>query len=159
MKSCLRFTGFLKAGVAASLLIVATAGPVCAADYYKTAGNLAVYLGVMPAELVQGHPPEHPKGKMHGGLASNKRQNHVVVAVFDTKDGSRITNAEVSARVGQIGLAQMAKKLDPMTIANTTSFGNYFLMSGAGLYRIEIEIHRPNAEAVEATFEYVQPRT
>ena len=159
MKPGLRFTGFLKAGTAALLVIMASAGTVHAADYYKTAGNLAVYLGVMPAELVQGHSPEHPEGKMHGGLPSGKRQNHVVVAVFDTKDGSRITNAEVSARVGQIGLAQIAKKLDPMTIANTTSFGNYFLMSGAGLYRIEIEIHRPNAETVKAIFEYVQPRT
>ena len=159
MKSCLRFTGFLKAGTAALLVIMASAGTVHAADYYKTAGNLAVYLGVMPAELVQGHSPEHPEGKMHGGLPSGKRQNHVVVAVFDTKDGSRITNAEVSARVGQIGLAQMAKKLDPMTIANTTSFGNYFLMSSAGIYRIEIEIRRPNAQAVKATFEYSQPRT
>ena len=34
---------------------------------YKTAGGLAVYLGVVPAEIVKGHPPGHTEGAMHGG--------------------------------------------------------------------------------------------
>jgi len=152
------FTRFVITGLATVLVMIAGAGATLAADYYKTAGNLAVYLGVLPAEMVQGHSPEHPEGKMHGGVPSAKRQHHVVVAIFDTKDGSRIANAEVSARVEEIGLAPITRKLEPMIIANTTSFGNYFLMSSPGPYRIEIEIRRPNAPAAKVTFHYSHPR-
>jgi hypothetical protein len=130
-----------------------------AADYYKTAGNVAVYLGVLPAELVQGHSPEHPEGKMHGGVPSGKRQHHVVIAIFDTKDGSRVTNADVTARVGEIGLASVQKKLERMTIDKTISYGNYFSMGSPGPYRIEIEIRRPGSTSpLKTSFEFSHPR-
>ena len=34
---------------------------------YKTANGLAVYLGVVPAEIVKGHPSGHAETTMHGG--------------------------------------------------------------------------------------------
>ena len=130
-----------------------------AADYYRSAGNLSVYLGVLPAEMALGNSPEHPEGKMHGGVPSTRRQHHVVVAVFDTKDGSRITNAEVTARVGEIGLAQTQKKLERMAINETISYGNYFSMGSPGSYRIEIEIlQRGSTGPVKTAFEYSHPR-
>lgn len=140
--------------------IVTITGAAAAADYYKTAGNFAVYLGVVPAELVQGHSPEHPEGKMHGGVPFfARRQHHVVIAVFDTKDGARVTDAEVTARVGEIGLAQTRKKLERMVIDKTISYGNYFSMGSPGPYRIEIEIVRPGSTgAVKTSFEYSHPR-
>jgi hypothetical protein len=146
--------------LAAIVTMFAGMGAVAAADYYnKTAGNLAVYLGVLPAEMVQGHSPEHPEGKMHGGVPSAKRQHHVVAAVFDTRDGSRVTDAEVTARVGEIGLAQTKKKLERMVIDKTISYGNYFSMGSPGPYRIEIEIVRPGSTgAVRTGFEYSHPR-
>ena len=149
----------LKAGLTVILMLLAGTGPAAAADYYKTAGNLAVYLGVLPAEMVQGHSPEHPEGKMHDGVPSARRQHHVVVAVFNTNDGSRITNAEVTARVGEIGLAQTQKKLVRMAIDKTISYGNYFSMGSPGPYWIEIEILRPGSTGpVKTTFEYSHPR-
>ena len=149
----------MKAALAAVVMMFAAMGAVAAADYYKTAGNVAVYLGVLPAETVQGHSPEHPEGKMHGGVPSPKRQHHVVIAVFDTKDGSRITSAEVTARVGEIGLASVQKKLERMTIEKTISYGNYFSMGSPGPYRIEVEINRPGAaRPVKTSFEYSHPR-
>jgi hypothetical protein len=153
------FTRFAITGLVAVLGMIASAGAALAMDYYKTAGNIAVYHGVMPAELVQGHSPEHPDGKMHGGVPSVQRQHHVVVAIFDTTDGSHIANAEVSARVEGIGLAPITRKLEPMSIANTTSFGNYFSMGSPGPYRIEIEIRCPNAAAAKVTFQYSHPRS
>jgi hypothetical protein len=148
----------IKAGFAAAGMIASVA-MVVAADYYKTAGNLAVYLGVLPAEMVQGHSPEHPEGKMHGGVPSAKRQHHVVVAIFDTRDGSRIGNAAVRARVAEIGLAPVEKKLESMTIDKTISYGNYFSMGSPGPYRIDIEIVRPGSTSpVTTSFEYSHPR-
>ncbi len=107
----------LKAGLTVILMTLTGVG-AAAADYYKTTGNVAVYLGVLPAEIVMGHSPVHPAGKMDGGVPSAKKQHHVVVAVFDTKDGSRINNAGVTARVTELGLASNEKKLEPMTIRN-----------------------------------------
>jgi hypothetical protein len=140
-------------------IVTALTGAAAAGDYYKTAGNLAVYLGVLPAEMVQGHSPEHSEGKMHGGVPSAKRQHHVVVAVFDAKDGSRITDAAVKARVAEIGLGPVEKKLELMTIDKTISYGNYFSMGSPGPYRIEIEIIRPGSTSpVKTSFEYSHPR-
>src|SRR5512134_1903921 len=33
----------------------------------RVAGGMAVYLGVVPAEIVKGHSPAHPERQMHGG--------------------------------------------------------------------------------------------
>lgn len=149
----------VKAALATIVTMLAGLGAVTAADYYKTAGNLAIYLGVLPAEMAQGHAPEHPEGKMHGGVPFfAKRQHHVVIAVFDAKDGSRITNAEVTARVGEIGLASVSRKLERMVIEKTISYGNYFSMGSPGPYRIEIEIIQPGSSSpVKTSFEYSHP--
>src|SRR6266536_931998 len=34
---------------------------------YKLAGGLAIYIGVVPAEIVKGHPSPHAEKTMHGG--------------------------------------------------------------------------------------------
>ena len=141
------------------VLMLAGIGRVAAADYYKTAGNLAVYLGVLPAQMAQGHSPEHPEGWMHGGVPSSKRQHHVVIAVFNTKDGSRVVSAAVKARVTELGLGTVEKKLEPMIIEKTTSYGNYFSMGSPGPYRIEVEIvHAGSTTPVKVSFEYSHPR-
>lgn len=144
---------------AITMMVIGASTAAAAADYYKVAGNLAVYLGVLPAEMIQGHTPEHPEGKMHGGVPSAKKQHHVVVAIFDTKDGSRITNAEVTARIGELGLASAQRKLERMVIDKTISYGNYFSMGSPGPYRIDIEILRPGSTSpVKISFEYSHPR-
>lgn len=143
-----------------ALVMAAFTGTAAAADFYKTTGNIAVYLGVLPSELVQGHSPEHPENMQHGWAPSAKLSHHVVVAVFDTKDGSRITHAEVSARVGAIGLAPTSKKLERITIDKSVSYGNYFAMTSPGPYRIDVEVVWPPSATspVKTSFEYSHPR-
>jgi hypothetical protein len=119
---------------------------------HKRADGLDVYIGVLPAELVQGH------GKEHGGTPRNRGTHHVVVALFDSKTGDRITDAQVSTVVSEPGLAGQEKKLEPMEVATAMSYGNWFKMPGAGPYRIVIEIKRPDAgHPVKAVFEYRHP--
>ena len=152
-------THLIKAGLTAVAVMIVSTSPAFAANYYKTAGNVAVYLGVLPAEMVLGHAPEHPENKMHGGVPSAKRQHHVVVAIFDTKDGSRIGNAAVTTRVAEIGFGSIEKKLELMTIDKAASFGNYFSMGSPGPYRIDIEIRRPGATTpAKTSFEFSHPR-
>ena len=140
-------------------LAIMRAAPAGAADYYKTADGIAVYLGVLPAELVLGHSPEHPETQMHGSVPRGKRQHHVVIALFDTRRGERITDAAGTARVREVELAPVSKKLEPMLIDKTVSYGNYFAMSAPGPYSIDIEIRRRGASRpVNVSFQYSHPR-
>lgn len=127
---------------------------------HQVVNGVAIYLGIFPAELIQGHPRQHPEGEMHGGVPAAVHRYHVTVALFDAVTGKRITDAQVKARVSEPGLVGPEKKLTPMVIAGTISYGNYFKMPGAGIYRIQVQIRRPGvAQVIEAEFEYQHART
>lgn len=119
----------------------------------KIVGNIRIYLGLLPSEMVRGHPNDHPEGSMHGGAPRTSGEYHVMIAVFDAKTGSRIENADISARVSEIGLGGEEKKLEPMQIAGTVTYGNYFPMAGKGPFRIRITVHIPG-QAQEITTEF-----
>lgn len=127
---------------------------------HQRAGGVDVYLGVFPAEIVLGQPKLRTEAEMHGGVPAGEHHYHVMVALFDAATGKRITGAQVKAKVSELGLSGVEKKLEPMNIAGTTNYGNYFRMSGTGIYRIQVHIHRPGvAQAIEAVFEYSHART
>ena len=123
-------------------------------DGYKIADGLAVYLGVLPAAMIQGHQT-HPEERMHGGVPRGRHAYHVVAAVFDAVTGERIENAMVQARVMPRRLAAETRALVPMEIAGTVTYGNYFTMGGNDPYRIEMSIARSGtATPVAVTFSY-----
>jgi hypothetical protein len=116
----------------------------------KVVDGVSIYLGVVPAEIVRGHPKEHPEGAMHGGAPAGGEQYHVMVALFDAKTGQRINDAQVTAKV-----ADVEKKLEVMNIANAITYGNFFPMSGRGPFRIVVQIRKPGEpRIVEALFEH-----
>jgi hypothetical protein len=122
---------------------------------HPTLGNVVIYIGLLPAEMIRGHPAEHPEATMHGGVPKGVGVYHVVIALFNAKTGERITNAELTARVSEIGLAGQEKKLQPMEIAGTVTYGNYFPMVGAGPFRINVTIHVPGQpQDLKAVFEH-----
>ena len=57
----------------ASLLLGADPAWPQSLDNYQVAGSVAAYLGVVPSEIVQGHPLSHPEGRMHGGAPGGHR--------------------------------------------------------------------------------------
>jgi hypothetical protein len=126
----------LLVGVALSVM---TAG-AAVDDNPKTAGSLAVYLGVLPAAMIQGH-----EKAMHGGVPSGRHSYHIVVAVFDATTGARVKDAVVEARVAELGFAGITRQLEPMLIADTVTYGNYFELSGEANYRIYLSITRPGS--------------
>jgi len=121
---------------------------------YKTAGGLAVYLGVLPAAMVQGHQG-HPEATMHGGVPRGRHAFHVLAAVFDAAGGERIADAEVEARVTPRRLVGVTRTLEPMDIAGAVTYGNYFTMDSADPYRIELQITTAGADRpVKLEFSY-----
>lgn len=126
---------------------------------HKVVDGVAIYLGVLPSEMVLGHPHSHTEAGMHGGVPPGEHRYHVMVALFDAATGKRITGAQVKAKVSELALSGTEKTLEPMLIADTITYGNYFRMSGAGIYRIQVQVRRSDvAQAVEAEFEYQHGR-
>jgi len=123
---------------------------------YQQIKGINIYYGLLPAQIAGKHPVTHEERTMHGGVPPGKNEYHLIVALYDAT-GKRITDAGVTVTVGEFGMASTRKTLEPMQIGETTSFGNYFLLRGSGLYRITIEIHhlgKQKPEAIEALFDY-----
>ena len=143
----------LTAATIALLMVAATAYPQ-SAGLSQTANGVTIYLGIIPSEIVRGHPAEHLESSMHGAPKGSDLR-HVVVALFDAKTTDRITDARVSARVEQLGLTADHKDLGPMQIAGTISYGNFFRMAGKGLCKIRIVVKRKGVDhPIEFSFEY-----
>ncbi len=138
------------------LLFLSWSTPALAnADDSQTVGKVVIYLGVLPAEMIRGHPAQHTESSMHGGLAAADGEYHILIALFDAKTGSRITGADVTARVSEIGLVGLEKKLQPMEIAGTETYGNYFRMAGNGPFRINLTIRvADESQEIKAEFEH-----
>lgn len=129
------------------------------AENSRTVDGHTVYLGVVPAEFVKGHEPGHPEREMHKGAPARRGQQHVMIAIFETATGKRVTDARVVARVSQPGLTQIQKKLEPMEIAGAMSFGNYFAMGSAGPYNIKLAIELPATKRkLDTEFQNIRTR-
>lgn len=144
--------------LAAAMLVLSALAPAgqarAQADHpaKDTSQGVVFHFGVVPAEIVQAHPSEHPERGMHGG--ASRGQKHVVLALFDASTGERISQAEVQATVSFLGGSASTKRLQPMSIADQPSFGGFFSMSVPGSYRIRFEVRRPGRPAAVAEFQY-----
>lgn len=143
-------------------IFLATIGPfaifdslhtISAADdeFHQTAGGIAVYIGLLPAEIVKGLP----EATMHGDPLSGQHYYHLVAAVFAEPGGQRISDAKVTARIFQFGiLAGNEVLLDPMKIADTITYGAFAAFPSTMNYVIHIEVARPGADPIPFDFPY-----
>jgi hypothetical protein len=144
-------------GLIAFLALLFFALPAAAAtEYEKHADGLAVYLGVLPAQLLRG-PSESHLTTMHGGMPSSSGTHHVLVGVYDERSGKQLDRATVEATVVPFGLGGTRRTLEPMNIGATTTYGNFFPMSVPGPYTIRISI-RQQDQITQVQFNYEHPR-
>ena len=133
------------------------ASPVASAvsgQDFAVVGGTTVYFGVVSGDAIRSHPKEYPQ-KVYGVPPIGPAQYYVTVALFDTPSGQRIEDAVVKARVATTAGSGPEKTLQPITIANSRSYGNYFAMGGAGPYKVTVQVKRPGApDAIQAQFEY-----
>ena len=120
---------------------------------YKTAGGMAAYLGVVPAELVKGPGPHSAERPMHGRIPKGQHEYHIVVAIFDARTGARISDATVSAKISGLGLSGAQKVLEPMKIADTVTYGGFFNLT-RDIYTIRLTVQRPGAQPISLDFRY-----
>ena len=128
---------------------------------YKESGGLAVYLGILPAEMVKGHTAGHQESTMHGGVPVGRHEYHVLVAVFDAASGERVIDAEVMATISGLGhVGGSLLQLAPMTIENIVTYGNFVDLPGNDAYEIKIIVKRlgkPNPVSVQFSYDHRSP--
>ncbi|WP_175817019.1 hypothetical protein [Burkholderia diffusa] len=124
-------------------------------NQHRLIDDTDVYYGFVPSAAAGAHPASHAEAAMHGGVPGSRNSYHLTVALFDHATQKRITDAQVTAAVGEIGLGETRRMLEPMTIDGTITYGAYFNLGGIGPYRVRIEARRPDrAGKVPVQFEY-----
>lgn len=135
--------------------LVLTTGGVWAfeGETHKKVGGMDVYIGMIPAEVIQGRvlPKET---KMHGGAPQGEDRYHLVVALFDSKTGARISDGRVTANIAGLGLGGSTKVLGRMKVNDVVTFGNYFAINENTPYRIRLKLDIPGKVVSEALFEF-----
>jgi len=142
------------------LIGVAIVSPLAIAsdvsDSFQVVDGVAIYLGVTPAQILQGYTKKQPESSMHKGVPSKAHMDHVILALFDDATGQRIEDAKVTGNVMELGLGSQQKELEPMTIAGTVTYGNYFRMPGKETYHIKLWIRLPDRpDAIEVKFTHL----
>jgi cytochrome c5 len=134
-----------------------TAAPVLAkpAGNVKIVSGTEIYLGVLPAEVLRSYPKESAEGSMHGGVPSGTGHYHVNVSVLDAISKAPISGAKVDIKVDEPGMSSETKTLQPMTISNAASYGNYIRLKGKTQYVFIVKVQKPDsAQPIEARFEH-----
>lgn len=146
----------LTASVLALCFVLGTWAGISSAaepELSKMSGGLTVYLGTIPAEIVKGPGPHSAEKPMHGRIPREPHEFHVVAALFGAANGARVSDAAVTAQVFGLGLSGAKKKLEPMQIESTTTYGAFFDLPGRDIYIVTLSVERPGA-ARPLSFEF-----
>jgi len=121
--------------------------------------GMVLYYGIVPAEILRDHPPEHEEQKMHANVVQARGTHHLVVSIIDEKTRKRITDASVTASVSELGMSAQNRKLEMMSFGSAVTYGSFFAMSKSGPYEIVINVRRPiDDRAATARFQYRHSR-
>lgn len=142
----------------AGLLFQSTILASDAPESFQVVDGVAVYLGILPSEFIQGHPDKQIEKTMHQGKFAFRQRIHIVIALFDDKTGKRIENATVMASVMKTGTAVQSKQLEPMSIADTITYGNYFNMPANEIYHIKLSIKLKSGKVINSKFTHKHQR-
>lgn len=103
---------------------------------HKLVAGTDIYLGLLPATKEKG-----------------KGYYHVSIVLRDHASNAEIRDARVEARVATPVTGE-TKPLEPETVNNAFSYGNYFQMPSRNPYTLTLKIHKPGAPApIETKFD------
>ncbi len=139
-----RRVGWAVVGAAAvALAAFAASAQATPTDQRQQNERITLYYGVVPAALSQAALAAHPPAAdAHGAVRPAADTHHLVVALFDTPTGQRITQATVTVRHTPPTGAAMSKVLEPMPLGDTLSFGTTFVIAEGRHHRFRIEVRR-----------------
>ena len=153
----------LPVSLATSLLALAAfvALPRAAAEeagFRKNVGEYSLYLAVMPAEVIKGPLPPEPAGASLNRPPAARDTHHVMVSIFDSRSGLRISGWQVEARVAALGFSGEKRDLEPLNVGGAAVYGNTFPMLGRGPFRVDVEFGaRYGPHKQQTTFYFAHP--
>ena len=111
---------------------------------HKLIGGVDLYLGIAPAT----------SAPVARSRPSGAGYYYVNLSLRDAS-GAYIKDAQVEARAANAVSGGDSKKLEPMTLAESVSYGNFFRMQGSEPYIITVQVSRPGAASpIEAKFDF-----
>ncbi|MFV2060083.1 MAG: hypothetical protein ACC653_05320 [Gammaproteobacteria bacterium] len=117
---------------------------------HKTVNGVSIYLGVLPAEIIEGTRISN----MHGGLPAGQYRYHITIALFNDS-GKRLDNAHISVQLATPHDTSELKMLEEMQFNKQLVYGNYFTMNETGPYRIKVIIKHPKySKPIKSEFQY-----
>lgn len=120
--------------------------------------GMVLYYGIVPAEILRDHPLGHEERTMHADASQDKATHHLVISIFDEKTRKRVTDAVVTASVGELGMSVQNRKLEMMSLGSAVTYGNFFEMPKPGRYEIVVNVRRlSDIKAATVRFEYRNP--
>lgn len=133
--------------LSAAVFAASPAGAAEEETYRKRAGQFSVYLTVMPSEVIRGRVQPDARDT-----------HHVMVSIFDSASGLRLSSLKVKARVALLGFSGEKRDLEPVRIAGEVAYANSFPMLGRGPFRIDVELQAHDAvHGQRATFYFTHP--
>jgi len=120
-------------------------------NQFKLVNGTAIYIGIVPAEMIEGHKA----GKMHGGIPTGPIRFHLTVAIFNETTGERLINANIKAQIFTVPEKTPYKELEPMEYGKVIVYGNYFSLKALGPYLIRLHIeHKKLSDPIDIEFNY-----
>lgn len=122
--------------------------------------GLVIYFVVVPSAFVLGHPAEHTGRGLHDAAPEGRYVHHLLVALFDSAKGTRVTDASVTAVIqGGRQTSPSRTKFELMTIGDTQIYGGFARLPPRDRYSIEVEVVRPGAGTIRTVFshQHLQP--
>jgi len=117
------------------------------AGFRKEVDGFEVYLAVMPAAVLRGPAAEEESGASPFRRPPAARDtHHVMVSLFESSSGRRVTDAQVEVRVAALGFSGEKKVLEPAEVAGAQLYGAAFPMMGRGPFRVDVEFLLPGAK-------------
>lgn len=143
--------------VLACVTVLRVAAAADEEGFRKKAGDYTLYLAVMPAELARAPiAPEVPGATLQRVPAASDT-HHVMVSIFESRSGMRVSGFDVKARVAALGFSGEKRDLEPFSIGGAAAYANSFPMLGRGPFRIDIEFSAHGSHAQRATFYFTHP--
>ena len=129
------------------------------AGFRQRAGEFWVYVSVMPAELLSGPGAPQLPGATPYQAPAPRDTHHVMVSIYDYRDGRRIEEATVAARVAELGMSGVKKTLQPASVEGQKVYvGAFPMLDRRGPYRIDVQFRLPGAKDVrKAAFYFTRP--
>jgi hypothetical protein len=145
--------------VAGSLALSSCERPA-AQSQSQIADGVRFEYGVVPSSVPAEHSTNHSEASMHGGAPRLENNYHIVLGIFESSSGARITHAKVvihTTRPDHPGTVETP--LEPMSINGDMSYGGYIALPDATKYLLTFKVSRPHRLDATAAFLFDRPRS